>query len=330
MKRAKIKTRVNCDLFVYVPLTKEKFQLRDIQQSTKILELKKNLELITGIPISLQRLFYLDKEDLMDDSDLRSHDIVVLATLNLHIWRTWEKLIFYSFIGDENQIMKLKEKSLLPREMQLEHYKNQINVALYVAASKGKQELIVHLINEGADVNWRTNLGRTSLHAAAASGKSNCIELLLKNGALPEIVDSNGKSASTTANEFGHRESEKILFLFQWQKRAEGMDLKKYNTELMMHQQFDSGYPVWMRGKCQQMYMCKTLPAGEFIGTSIDAPRMKSLGAERNFENDGQPLMTDDIQNIHHDLEESEGDYKSVQYYPVSQKNLQIWFTPAM
>lgn len=274
MATKRIKTKIsanNFHIFISLPLTKEKYKIGDIQPNTKVIEIKKRLELLTGIPMNLQRLFYLDREDLRDSSDLRSSDVVMAAILNLRVWSKWEKTVFNSFIGNHDGIVKSKNPVIDTEEF----YKSQLSTALFVSANKGKKECVELLIKEGANVNWATNLGRTALHAAAATGKSNCIDSLLGSGADADMVDFAGKTPAMVANEYGHRASEKQLFLFQWQKRADCLKLDKTESNLMMHQQFDSGHRTWLKGKAQQIYMCKTLPAGEFIGTGIDAPRLK-------------------------------------------------------
>ena len=268
----------NFNIFVYIPLTNEKFAINDIQPSTKISCIKKRLELITGIPMILQRLFYLDKDDLLDSSDLRSNDVVLSAILTLHIWSKWQKIVFNSFIGNQNEILKSKTTGLDMGKEDI--YQQLLNISLFVSANKGRWKFMETLINEGANVNWATTLGRTALHAAAAQGQTRCIDLLLEHGANAGLLDFIGKTPAMIANEYGHRISEKQLFLFQWQKRANRLTLKKDTSSLMMHQQFDSGYCTWLKGKTQQVYLCNTLPVSEFIGTGIDAPRQKSLKSD--------------------------------------------------
>ncbi len=281
----KTKSHSASDLFVKVPLTREKFKLLDILLSTKVIEIKEKLELVAGIPANLQRLQYLDKEDLLDNTDLRKNDVVPSGTLTLQIWRTWEKLVSDVCDGNIEGVLSrdflsgIKPTDIDPALLRLKEndMKHRMNTALFIASHRGKRELVDKLIESGTDINSASKFGRTALHAAAASGRSNCIDILLEKGAATERIDSAGKTASAVANEFGNRASEKKLFLFQWQKRAQSTNTKKRDTALMMHQQFDSGYPIWRRGKYQQVYLCKTLPVGEFIGSAINAPKTKSL-----------------------------------------------------
>jgi len=90
----------NFKIFVFIPLTKERFTITDIHLNTTVSELKKKLELLAGIPRILQRLFYLDKDDLLDSSDLRSNDVVMSAILSLHIWSKWQKNCIEQLFGE--------------------------------------------------------------------------------------------------------------------------------------------------------------------------------------------------------------------------------------
>lgn len=264
----------NFKIFVFIPLTKERFTITDIHLNTTVSELKKKLELLAGIPRILQRLFYLDKDDLLDSSDLRSNDVVMSAILSLHIWSKWQKIVLSSFLGNPGEILNSRTNGIKRNKDDLQYI---LDISLFISANKGKKLLMETLIHEGANVNWATTLGRTALHAAAAQGQTKCIDLLLEHKANADIVDLVGKTPAMVANEYGHRKSEKQLFLFQWQKRASQLTIEKDTSTLFMHQQFDSGYSTWLKGRTQQVYLCSTLPAGEFIGTQIDASRQYPL-----------------------------------------------------
>ncbi len=312
----KSKIQTSCDLFVNVPLTREKFRLSDIQLSTKIIDLKEKLELVAGIPTNLQRLQYLDKEDLLDNTDLRKNDVVPSGTLTLQIWRTWEKLISDVCSGNISQVLNRDficasaASDIDPALLRLKEsdMKYRMSIALFIAAHRGKKDLVNRLINEGTDIDAVTKFGRTPLHAAAASDRSKCIDLLLERGASTEITDNAGKTASAIANEYGNRGSEKKLFLFQWQKRAESANQKMTETKMMMHQQFDSGYPIWRKGKYQQVYMCKTLPVGEFVGTAINAPKMKPL--KHPFQEIGNEKFEENVGSFEDENEDSDTECK--------------------
>lgn len=275
------------DIYIYIASTGEKFLLKNVHAEMNIRELKCYAELVVGIPYNLQRLQYLDEGDMLDDSDLRHNDVVAGATINLKLWRMWDSLVAAVCRGSVDQVLKegvVVEKaweSLDPLS-----YKNKVSVAkerasvaLFIAAHRGRNNLIKSVIDNGeADVNMKTPFGRTPLHAASSQGHSNAIDLMLEKGASMDEMDVQGKSALMVASQWGFKDSERHLFLFQWQTRAAKTKHRRKSKSLMMHQQFDSAYPTWLKGRYAQVYFCQTLPPGEFAGTGISAPRRRAVG----------------------------------------------------
>jgi len=78
------------------------------------------------------------------------------------------------------------------------------NTALWFAAQgpwpNGVQVARV-LIGAGADVNRQCEHGRTALHMAAAWGHADVVQLLLKHGANPTIVDEEGMTPPMVARD---------------------------------------------------------------------------------------------------------------------------------
>ncbi|EDO32461.1 predicted protein, partial [Nematostella vectensis] len=264
--------------------TGERFLLKKVYAEMKIRELKSYAELVAGIPSNLQRLQYLDEGDMLDDSDLRHNDVVANATVNLKLWRSWDSLVAAVCKGDiektfQQDIVISKEWEKLDPVL----YKNKMSacsdragVALFIAAHRGQEGLIRKLIDDAkANVNMKTPFGRSPLHAAASQGHSSTIDTMLEKGADIDEEDTQGKTPLMVASQCGFKDSERHLFLFQWQTRAAKMKSKTENKSLMMHQQFDSQFPTWIRGGYAQMYFCQTLPPGEFAGTGFSAPRRK-------------------------------------------------------
>ena len=271
-------------IYILLPATGERFLLNNVYSEMKVRELKCYAELVAGIPCNLQRLQYLDEGDMLDDSDLRHNDVVSGATIKLKIWRMWEGLVVAVCRGTTDQVLQEKvvpEKeweSLSPALFKTKAAlaAERAGVALFIAAHRGNSHLIRRLVEEAkADVNMKTSFGRSPLHAAASQGHSNAIDLMLEKGASMDISDVQGKSALNIASQWGFKDSERHLFLFQWQTRAASVKPRRKNKTLMMHQQFDSGFPIWMKGRHAQVYFCQTLPPGEFAGTGISAPRRK-------------------------------------------------------
>lgn len=45
----------------------------------------------------------------------------------------------------------------------------------------------------------------------------------------------------------------------------------------MMHQQFDSKFPIWLKGDYGQVYYANVLPPGEFSGSKLNSPVRKPI-----------------------------------------------------
>ena len=57
------------------------------------------------------------------------------------------------------------------------------------AAQEGHPEVIIQLISAKAQIKARNLLGHTALYMAAFKGQSECVSVLLKNGASPNSTD---------------------------------------------------------------------------------------------------------------------------------------------
>jgi len=74
------------------------------------------------------------------------------------------------------------------------------------AASGGHKEIVELLIAESADVNAKSDDGRTPLHFAATSGHKEIVELLISKGANVNEEDVSGNTPLHDAAEEGHKE----------------------------------------------------------------------------------------------------------------------------
>ena len=86
--------------------TGEKFKVDGFSSKMLVRELKEKLELIMGIPVQLQRLFYLDAADLIDSQPLKYVDIVPGALLNATVWNQWLSLVEAAVEGDVFKTLK--------------------------------------------------------------------------------------------------------------------------------------------------------------------------------------------------------------------------------
>lgn len=267
--------------------TGERFPVKDVNVRMTIDTLKTHLEIIAGIPKSIQRLMYLDQGDMEDKSTLRHHDIVSGAQITMRIWRAWQPLVEACARGEINKVMSLgvtrdsqysdPNTNFMSPQRRKDWFLERAFVALYISAHRGHTELMKKLVSGDADVAATTKLGRTALHVAAARGQDACVDLLLSNGAgsLIHKEDTLGKSPLQLASVWNNKSSERRLFLFQWQVRASAMKSPSPPTEkdLMAHQKFDSSLATWLKGSTSQMYCSRILPPQEYDATCLEAKR---------------------------------------------------------
>ncbi len=76
--------------------------------------------------------------------------------------------------------------------------------ALHAAVASRNAETVALLINRGADVNARQQVGYTPLMGAASGGREDLADMLLRHGADPSLVSEDGKTAASIAKEHGH------------------------------------------------------------------------------------------------------------------------------
>ncbi|XP_060575576.1 uncharacterized protein LOC132733022 isoform X3 [Ruditapes philippinarum] len=293
-KRAQTSTREKVVFSIFVKLfTGEKFPLKNISSEMKIRDLKMYMEFATGVPVHMQRISYLDDGELLDQTDIRSNDIVPGATLMMHVWPMWKELIEACSTNDLEWVFRLgvtqptdyhtPGSDYMTKRARKAWLQERAFLALFIAAHRGHEKLVRRLIEAGADVNACTPLGRTPLHVAASQGHGHIVDLLLEKGADIDAEDESGASALTIAARFGHKTCERHLFLFRWQERAKRTK-PSAEPPRMAHQYYDSSFPVWKRGGKCQIYFMNILPPGEYEGTRFNSPKKRTELTEDEIE----------------------------------------------
>lgn len=80
------------------------------------------------------------------------------------------------------------------------------------AASTGNIEWIHQIIaSDPRLVNYQEDDRRTPLHFAAAHGQDDAVKYLLENGADPSLADEDGLTPRTTAFQWGHAGTAKVI-----------------------------------------------------------------------------------------------------------------------
>ncbi|XP_062445529.1 ankyrin repeat domain-containing protein 60 [Rhea pennata] len=214
--------------------TNEIFSLPQCQNDLTLKKLKPHLELLTGIPINFQRLQYLDEVDLLDDSTFKDNEIVPGGTITMCIWRQdgWGRLVAAAAKGETVKLAHLgvtedfagttPYAEFLGPERRKEWVAHRAFVALFVASHRGHVRTAEFLLRHGADLHFKTPLGRTALHVAAVMGHCACIELLLSYGAQAFDPDHEGQTAVSLARLLGQKQSERTVFRFELKKKAAG------------------------------------------------------------------------------------------------------------
>ncbi|NWR60719.1 ANR60 protein, partial [Bucorvus abyssinicus] len=215
--------------------TNEIFSLPQSQNDLTLKKLKSHLELLTGIPLHLQRLQYLDEADLPDESTFQDNNIVPGGTITMHIWRQdgWGRLVAAAAKGETLKVNSITSVNgtfagstphaeLLGPEQRKEWIAHRAFVALFVASCRGHIETVEFLLRHGVDLHTQTPLGRTTLHITAVAGRCYCLELLLNYGAQALGPDSEGQTGLSLACQWGQKQSERTMVCLQWRKRSPG------------------------------------------------------------------------------------------------------------
>jgi ankyrin repeat protein len=67
------------------------------------------------------------------------------------------------------------------------------------------------LIDSGADVNAKRNIGRTALHDVASGGHRDMVELLIAKGSDLNVIDNAGRTPLDMAEKRGNNEIVELL-----------------------------------------------------------------------------------------------------------------------
>ncbi|KAK2156361.1 hypothetical protein LSH36_215g01045 [Paralvinella palmiformis] len=220
------------EIRVKIDPTGEAYPL-EISNEMKIEELMSQLEFLTGIPIHIQKLWYLDEGDLQPDTDVRQNSIVPDGLLHVTVRYTWYKIIDSVYNDDIDLLMtqgvtpdshftspNLDYLARWHPKERREAINDRSLVALYMAAHRGRLNIVNRLLEAGSEVNGMTPNGRTALHVAASRGHGDVMDTLLEHGATPDVVDMDGETPSSIAIKHGHKDCDRHLFMFRWQQRA--------------------------------------------------------------------------------------------------------------
>lgn len=123
------------------------------------------------------------------------------------------------------------------------HYIKDID-ALVTAALCGDYDVVTSLVEAGADINARDELGRTALMVAVDETYSGIVKYLLEHGAEPNVLDNDGDSPLDVAKYSSlfrvHGDTEIVdLLVAHGAKGKDGPSAKEQRDDLV-YEAFDS------------------------------------------------------------------------------------------
>jgi ankyrin repeat protein len=142
---------------------------------------------------------------LFDAAKLGRTDLIPVlvregADVNAYEGRGFTPLILAAYNGQASAVEALIAAGADPCKPDA----SQGNTAQMGVAFKGDDHLAARLLKEKCDVNARNNAGQTALMMASLFGRTAQIDMLLKAGADPSLVDASGRSATSVAQAQGN------------------------------------------------------------------------------------------------------------------------------
>jgi hypothetical protein len=163
------------------------------------------------------------------------------------------------------------------------------NSALSEAATGGSGEVVRFLIKSNANVNSRGHFGRTPLWRAAFASNTECVQILLENGADPRIAANDGQRAvevttnesiQTILKEWNIKLTERMLQQIESkrlesnQEQMKGLELRKLEAQRdykKVNTQFEACKTSLYKCKCElQRLHDEYLINKEMYGDLID------------------------------------------------------------
>ena len=194
-------------------------------KNATVRDLKVACELQFGIPCHLQQVSALENPsvELNDWSPLRDvvqtiDDVIVVQ---VPVW--WNKFICVSL---NNEIDNVCRRAKLP--MQQISKEDRLFVGYFIACCRGHEDLLHRLkaLDIQLDQRVATEAGRNLFHAAAASGKVNCVEFVAKHLIKPSkeiltMLDTNRETPIDIARRLNHHETERLLYKYMYHEKGD-------------------------------------------------------------------------------------------------------------
>jgi ankyrin repeat protein len=103
---------------------------------------------------------------------------------------------------------------VIGRRASLQQTEHILNTMLHVAARYGRLAIVQVLLDQGADVHFKSSSGDIALHLAAEAGYKDVVRLLLEAGSDGRAKNNEGKTPHNLAGDNGHTGA--FLVLHKW------------------------------------------------------------------------------------------------------------------
>ncbi|OAF72012.1 Ankyrin repeat domain-containing protein 60 [Intoshia linei] len=235
--------------------------LKNVSINETIINLKKKIELIVGLPIDMQKLWYLDETELQSHKTLKYYDIVEGAEISVDTYTMWKHLLISVYKSNWDMLIQKGVSDKLPHLKRLNKSQKdaviyeRAFVALFIAAQIGNVEFSKKIIQKFGKriLEATTQIGRTVLHSATVAGTEDMIKLFLNEGSNLDICDKDGLNAINLAGMFDRKFVERMLQKYRWENRAKQVQMKR-DSILAPHQKCDSNQKYYYQGKHAQQY----------------------------------------------------------------------------
>lgn len=223
----------------------EKIAVRD-KRNAAVRDLKVTCELQFGIPCNLQQVSALknpnqefnDWMPLTEAMQVMGNDAVFVV--RVPVW--WNKFICVCL---NNEIENVCIRAKLP--MQQISKEERLFVGCYIACCCGNEKLLERLqtMDIQCDHQTTTRAGRNLFHAAAASGKVNCVEFVAKHLIKPSkenltLIDTNRETPIDIARRLNHSETERLLYKYMYNKKGERMERNSTESGIDLSEESES------------------------------------------------------------------------------------------
>lgn len=222
----------------------EKIAVRDKRNAT-VRDLKVTCELQFGIPCNLQQVSALNNPSqelndwmpLAEPIQMMGTDAVIVV--QVPVW--WNKFICVSL---NNEIENVCIRAKLP--MQQISKEERLFVGFFIACCRGHENLLDRLKTMDIQCDHQTTqAGRNLFHAAAASGKVNCVEFVAKHLIKPSkenltMLDTNRETPIDIARRLNHRETERLLYKYMYHEKGERLERNSAESGIDLSEESES------------------------------------------------------------------------------------------